>query len=266
MKHCKTCQNQLNGNFCSQCGEKVIADSDFSLIKIIGNAFGSITNLDSKIFKTLKLLLFYPGRLTAKFVEGVRVPYMKPFQIFVISNIVFFIFLQDIDLFRTPSKWFFIEDFDGIPVMDQVSAIARNQGLEISEIANKYDLKTSALAKGLIVLLIPFIALIGKLLNPKRSIKFGKHIIFSTHYFAFILILFVIVSQVIEAFTSDFNKWMFIIPITVIMLIYYILGIKYFYKNSWIGSALKGVAGVFLINLCIQFYKMMINLLVLNTL
>lgn len=263
---CKNCNNEINGKYCSQCGEKIIDDSDLTIKSIIGQAIGSITNFDSKLFKTLKLLFFYPGKLTSKFVEGVRVPYMKPFQIFVISNIIFFIFLAEVDLFRTPSKWFFVEDFDGIKVMEKVRQICGKSGLEETEIAFKYDKKSSDLAKGLIVFLIPFIAIIGKLLNPSREIVFGKHIVFSTHYFSFVLLMFVIVSEIIKMLTNNFNKWLFIIPITLLMIIYYSIGLKKFYHTSWIMAVLKGIVGVFLINVFIQFYRVLINLISLNTL
>lgn len=263
---CRNCKNKFNNKYCNQCGEKVIDDSDLTIKSIVGQAIGSITNFDSKLFKTLILLLFYPGKLTSKFVEGVRVPYMKPFQIFVISNIIFFIFLSEIDLFRTPSKWFFVEDFDGIKVMEAVRKISKESGLTEAEIAFKYDKKSSDLAKGLIVFLIPFIALIGKILNPNRKIVFGKHVVYATHYFSFVLLMCVSVNSLVQVLTNTFSKWSFIIPITLVMIVYYVVGLKIFYKNRWLSAVWKGILGVFLINIFIQFYRVVINLLSLNTL
>lgn len=262
---CKNCNNDFKGKYCNQCGEKIIDETSFSLTNILAQAFGSITNIDSKLFKTLKLLFFYPGKLTTKFIEGVRVPYMKPFQIFVISNIIFFIFLSDIDLFRTPSKWFFVQDFDGIRVLDIVKQISEESGMKKAQIAIKYDQRSSDLAKGLIVILIPFIALIGKLLNPIKKFEFGKHIVFSTHYFSFVLFMCVVISMIVNISFLKTSKFYYIIPITSIMLIYYIVGLNKFYQNSWVMSVLKGVAGVFLINIFIQFYRVLINLISLHT-
>lgn len=263
---CKNCHAELHGDYCSKCGEKRIEDSDFTLGSIFGQAIGSITNFDSKLFKTFKLLLFFPGALTRKYTEGIRVPYMKPFQVFVVSNILFFIFLSETDLFRTPSQWFFIEEFDGIRVLDKVRQISDKTGLAKTEIAFKYDSRSSNLAKGLIFLLVPFIALAIKLLIPRRSIPFGKHIIFSTHYFSFVLLLCVIVSQIIKLTIEDFNKWLFIIPITVLTTVYLILGFKSYYKINWIAAILKGMIGVMSIMILIQFYRMYINIISLNTL
>jgi hypothetical protein len=106
---------------------------------------------------------------------------MKPFQIFVICNILFFIFFSEIDIFRTPSKWYFQDNFNGVKVMEQVN-----------EIAILYDKKSSDLAKGLIILLIPFIGLINWLLNIKRKDAYGKHLIMAIHYFSFVLLIAVL--------------------------------------------------------------------------
>lgn len=258
---CKTCNNSFEGNYCNECGEKKIFEEDFSIKNIISQAFKTVTNLDSKLFLTLKFLFFYPGKLTNKFVQGVRVPYMKPFQLFLIANVIFFFFLSKIDIFRTPSKWFFIENFDGIKVMKKVREISEQNGYEISEIASMYDLKSEILAKALIVFLIPFIALIGKILYPKHEIQFGKHIVFATHYFSFILLICVLISQILIILPIEPNRWFFIIPITFFITIYYVIGTKNFYKTKWLNAIIKGILGVILINILIHFYKMTINLI-----
>lgn len=263
---CKSCENHFVGNYCNDCGEKIIHEKDFSLRNILEQAFGSITNLDSKIFRTLKLLFFSPGSLSLKYVEGIRVPYMKPFQIFILANLLFFIFLSEIDIFRTPSKWFFVENFDGVKVMEKVNSIAEARNLSVAEIALMYDEKSSGLAKGLIIFLIPFLALISMLLTWKRKLPYGKHIIFSTHYFSFLLVFSVIWTEFVVLIGFAVNKWLLILPITFAMSVYYILGFKKFYEQNWSWAILKGIVGVFFINIFIQLYRVFINLLTLNTL
>jgi len=263
--NCKSCNNQFKGNFCNQCGEKVYASNDLTLKSIIGKIFSAFTNLDSRGFKSFQYLFFKPGLLSQKFINGERIKYLSPFQIFLIANVIFFFFLSEIDIFRTPAKWFFIENFDGIRVMDMVNEIALTKGISTQEVALLYDNLSSKLAKGLLILLIPGIALIGLLLNWRKKWLFAKHIVFATHFLAFVLLFCVIWTELVSTFFNP-NRWYFIVPITLTMVIYYIASSKLFYKDSWLMSITKGVAAVFFINILIQFYRIAINLISLNTL
>ncbi|GLR16023.1 hypothetical protein GCM10007940_06380 [Portibacter lacus] len=150
--------------------------------------------------------------------------------------------------------------------MDKVRSISEKKGLEISEIAVAYDKRSSSLAKGLIIVYIPFIALIGYLFNIKMGIAFGKHIIFATHFFSFFLFYLVIISGVNYLIDDKFNKWFFVIPTILIIPVYYAIGFKTFYRSSWLAALWKGILAVFLILILTQFYRIGINFLSLYTL
>lgn len=262
---CKNCDWPVSGKFCSQCGEKIVEARDFTLQNIAKETFGAITNLDSRFYKTFKTLFFRPGQLTIHYVEGVRVPFVKPFQVFLIANIIFFLFLSDLDVFRTPSKWYFSAENDGFGVMEKVRTIQEERSLSIEEIGFLYDQLSSDLAKGLIVILIPFIAMISWLLNFKNNLPTGQHFIYALHYFAFVLLISVLWTQIMDLILTAHNRWYYIIPINISMFAHFIIGQKRFYKNSWILSVSKGLLGVFLIGFFIQMYRISINMISLNS-
>jgi len=264
--NCKNCNTKFEGNFCDSCGEKVVKNADFALSKISSQALDSITHLDSKLFKTIKLLLFYPGRLSTNYIEGIRIPYMKPFQIFIISNIIFFLIFSNDDLFKVPSTYFFLENYDGIKILEKVRNITTETGLNEIEIANLYDNASTNLAKGLLVFLIPLIALIGKLLNYKQKMEFGKHLIFATHFFTFVLSLFAISSLFFTLISDDLTGRMLLLPIGMAILIYYSLALKNFYYNATVLAFGKGMVGTVLIFILFSIYKMLISILALYTL
>jgi len=261
--NCKNCNSKFEGNFCNNCGEKVIKDGDFALLKIISQALDSITHLDSKLFKTLKLLLFYPGKLSKLYTEGIRIPYMKPFQIFIILNVIFFFIFSNDDIFRVPSTYFFQENYDGIKTLEKVRSISKETGLSETEIAILYDSASNNLAKGLLVFLIPIIALLGKLFNGKLKMEYGKHLIFSTHFFTFVLSLFVISSLFLVLTSNDFIKKLILILFGLGIFIYYSLAFKTFYNNSLLFAFIKGISGTFLILVLFSIYKMLISVLAL---
>lgn len=261
---CKNCLRAINGKFCAHCGEKIVEAQDFTLAHIFRETFGAITNFDSRFYKTFKTLFLRPGQLTTNFIEGVRIPYVKPFQVFLIANIIFFLFLSDLDVFRTPSKWYFTHDNDEFGVMSKVSEIQEERSISFEEVALLYDNLSSGLAKGLIFLLIPFIAIIGWVLNFKSRLPIGQHFIFAIHYFAFVLLISVIWTQVMDLVLTAHNRWYYIIPINIFMFGHYIIGQRRFYKNSWVGAIIKGIVGVFFTGFFIQMYRITINIVSLN--
>ncbi len=265
MYTCKNCNSEFVGDFCNSCGEKKYLDSDFKIKNILSQAFGAITNLDSKVLKTFKLLVQNPGILTKNYVNGVRVPYLKPFQIFLICNILFFIFLSDTDLFRTPSKWFFNQNFDlyGTKVMSEVDRVMQSNSMTMDEVRIKYDNISSDLSKSLLILLIPFIALIGVLIKVKLG--FGKHLIFATHIFSLIL-FWITILYLITTNLPVPNKWFFILPVILVSLVYYIRAIKTFYEKNILKSILYGLVGIVMLAVFIGFYRNFINILSLKLL
>ncbi|WP_452225301.1 DUF3667 domain-containing protein [Lacinutrix chionoecetis] len=260
MNICKNCQNKFSGNFCNSCGEKIISDSDFSIKNLLSQAFGAITNFDSKLLKSFKLMFKNPGSLAKKNITGIRVPYLKPFQIFVICNLIFFIFLSDTDLFRTPSKWLFNENFNffGTNVLDKVEDIMRTKNISVEAVKIEYDTISSNLSKSLLILLIPLIALIGVVINKK--LKFGKHLVFATIYFSQLLLCTTIIYLIVTNLPVP-NKWFFIVPVMLVTFGYYIISIKSFYNKNMLFSSAFGIFGMFIIAIYINLYRTFINLI-----
>jgi hypothetical protein len=58
--------------------------------------------------------------------------------------------------------------------------------MTLAEVKFEYDSISSNLSKSLLILLIPFIASIGILID--RKLKFGKQLIFATDYFSQLLL------------------------------------------------------------------------------
>lgn len=48
-------------------------------------------HFDGKFYRTFKRLVLSPGSVTRHFEQGRAVPFMKPVQLFIVSNLLFFI-------------------------------------------------------------------------------------------------------------------------------------------------------------------------------
>lgn len=90
MRHCLNCAAVLTGRYCANCGQ--IADVHVpSTQELIHEALEGITHSDSRLWRTLCLLWFKPGKLTQEFVAGRRAAYLPPFRLYLILSILFFL-------------------------------------------------------------------------------------------------------------------------------------------------------------------------------
>jgi hypothetical protein len=58
--------------------------------ELLKDAGDLLASLDSRIWKTLGLLMFRPGRLTLEYLQGKRARFVPPVRLFIASSIVFF--------------------------------------------------------------------------------------------------------------------------------------------------------------------------------
>ena len=89
---CLNCGTELKGKFCYQCGQKDIARRQ-TMGDLFTNFLGSFTSFESKFFRSLKTLLFRPGRIIADYNSGKREMYFHPARMYVFLSFIFFLFL-----------------------------------------------------------------------------------------------------------------------------------------------------------------------------
>jgi hypothetical protein len=87
---CVTCGTSVATSHCPDCGESRVRPRDLGLRKLTIEAFHSLTDVDSRLIRSIRALLFRPGALTIAYLEGPRKPYIAPFQLFLLANLLFF--------------------------------------------------------------------------------------------------------------------------------------------------------------------------------
>jgi hypothetical protein len=55
---------------------------------LVADAFAAIVNWDGRVMRTLRALLFAPGRLTVEWSAGRRAPYVTPIRLFLATGVV----------------------------------------------------------------------------------------------------------------------------------------------------------------------------------
>ena len=86
---CNSCGSENIKNFCPECGQsaKELNPDFFHLVK---SFLEDTLSFDSKIFKTLKLLMFKPGLLSKEYTLGKRAQYVYPSRLYVFISVICF--------------------------------------------------------------------------------------------------------------------------------------------------------------------------------
>ncbi|MEY4456252.1 MAG: DUF3667 domain-containing protein [Sediminibacterium sp.] len=91
-KDCLNCGTIVQGRFCQQCGQENVEVKE-SFLQLFKHFLEDLTHFDGKLWKTLKLLLFKPGKLTQFYMDGKRATYIHPIRMYLFISAVFFLFM-----------------------------------------------------------------------------------------------------------------------------------------------------------------------------
>lgn len=174
-KHiCKSCDNEFEGNYCNQCGEKIILPSDRSFRKFLSNVMVAVTFADNKFFKSLWLVIINPGFLSKEFAEGRTIKYLRPLSLFFVLNLIYFLF-PVIQLFSASLKTQLNTSYGKIAQsMVATKAVAMNLSAQSLEVL--YNQKSNGFAKLLVIVFVVIASLPLNLLYRKRNRFFTDHV------------------------------------------------------------------------------------------
>jgi hypothetical protein len=202
---CVTCDTLLVGHHCHVCGEKRADERELTLAGFARYALDAATNVDARLYVSLRRLVARPGLLTREFVAGRRRPYLGPLQLFLLSNLVFFLLLQlgwgtsvfttDLVYHRTQPVYggtadrlvaervgAFERPSPGAPFAARLELLTEEQ----ADFRERFNAAQPRYANSLVILMVPLFALLLRLL--RRQSLFVRELVFSLHFFAFLLL------------------------------------------------------------------------------
>jgi hypothetical protein len=96
---CLNCGSVVTGHYCGQCGQK--AHVHRSLSAIGHDIMHGVLHLDGKLWNTLPLLTFKPGKLTRRYIAGERAKFVSPMAMFLFSVFAMFAVFQMVGISPT---------------------------------------------------------------------------------------------------------------------------------------------------------------------
>jgi len=189
---CPSCGNQTVGTFCGDCGEKEVTAKDYALRHYLKELVAAVTLLESKVFRSVWLVLSRPGFLSSEYFMGRRVRYMKPLQLFVFLNVVYYfsLTLYQATTFTTPlGTQLHMNNYYPAYASTRVAQKLQEKRIGYEILESKYNQRTSVLSRTLIFLLIPIFAALFYALFFRKRKYLVEHIVVATHFWSFSLVL-----------------------------------------------------------------------------
>jgi len=279
---CRNCGATLAGAYCSACGQKRLDARDNTLRHLLKQAFQQLTEIDGKLLRSLRLLLFSPGRLSREYMDGRRARYASPISLFLLANVLYF-FAPAITDFNLP----FVNQVPAATAqaaLDPAAAdyaqqkahfahwggqvhsrwtaalverkrhahAATQPGYDLRALARDYDAESGVVGKTLIIVHVPIIAMILALAYWRRRHYFVEHFVFSLHVFTFLLLFgqLVVASLNWVAAHVDFDlprplAMAIALAMVATVLGYFTQACRVAYRTGWPGALLGLGAVVF---------------------
>jgi hypothetical protein len=90
MDRCVSCDASLSGPYCSRCGEHALEPEALTLRHFLVHTVAhELIHVDGALWRTLRLLLTRPGRLSLEYAAGRRRPYVNPFRLLLIAIVAY---------------------------------------------------------------------------------------------------------------------------------------------------------------------------------
>jgi hypothetical protein len=266
---CPSCGHSSDGQFCSVCGEDKRRIKNYSLVGHLGEAFKVVTNIESGFFRSFRTLITRPGLLTAEYFAGRRKLYLKPLQLFLFCNIIFF-FVQSYTRFNTLSTPLYVH-IQQLPYSHyaraKVAKVIAERGVSFKEYQARFDATIESQSKTLIILMIPMFAVLLQALYWRAGRYFVEHLVFSIHFFSCFLLLLsadlllmTAIARLARRVTAlaaifDSDHWSTVLLLAA-CLGYLLVAVRRVYKQGWVNTVLKCVVLIAGIMFVVQLYRL----------
>lgn len=254
---CPNCDTEITGPFCAGCGQQQ-SHLQRPIWSLAGELLEDLFRLDSRVLRTLFVLLFKPGHLTTEHFAGRRARYTPPVRLYLVISFLFFFLMSgisgiDATVLRSEeptvqldkgSLDLALQDLD-LPWLDETSQQALGKVFEeqVNKSIKLFEENPSALFNQLMDLLsaamffmLPVFTVFLKLLYLGSGVYYAEHLLLAVHNHCF-LFLALLLSTLIERITSTWLPLDSLIELWI--PVYIFLSLKFTYQQSYWLTSIK---------------------------
>jgi hypothetical protein len=204
---CASCGQQFAGRYCTACGEEVLDPQKLTVRHFITDSLvPELVNLDGRVWRTLRFLLFRPGYLALEYAAGRRRGYVKPLRVLLVAIVVYALSTQSgttitlrfgqVVLSVAPVSVPLGRSIDGTLVnIDRFGVLERLFTAKLGavesasdDVRRRFNEMLGDFATPLSFASVFLLAITLYLLFRRRRPLFVEHAVFSMHYFSFVLL------------------------------------------------------------------------------
>ena len=233
MPHCKNCHSELEGTYCSRCGQRDI-DLERPIWRLIADILNETFEVDGRSALTVKALFLSPGLLTCEFLAGRRRTYTSPLRLYLAISILFFVF----------AAWAAQSGIMLEPGQDPRLDAAVQAGFLSDDLPR------------LMCVLLPVFALLLKMVYSNRL--YFDHLIFSLHLHSAAYAILAMMMP-LEALANRHIILMVLqVAILVYFLAYFVIAMRRVYQSGWLAVSARSTLVLFV-------YVIVVSVVIENT-
>jgi Protein of unknown function (DUF3667) len=263
VRRCLNCGAALTGRFCANCSQAADVHVP-STRELLHEALEGITHSDSRLWRTLHLLWFKPGKLTQEFVAGRRAAYLPPFRLYLVLSVIFFLVASSMP--NTQVKFVSLDDLSDAsakaapPDCAKVDAarfefrlFGRDWAPQIKHACNEIARDNGAnllhvffaAAPKVMFIFLPLIAFLHMLMYWRPRHRYAEHLLFFLYVHAFFFSLMTVV--ILSADAADawprLDPALSLVPLLLWSLpLYTVLAMRRVFGRSWAATLFKAAA------------------------
>ncbi|MEM7763600.1 MAG: DUF3667 domain-containing protein [Pseudomonadota bacterium] len=196
--HCNNCGFELRAtdHYCPNCGQSVTSGRDRSFAHLMRASFVEVASVDSRLWRSLRALFSKPGFLSREYQLGRRRRFLSPIGIFLLANLLYFLAPPISDLQLTLEQQYKLQFYRGW-ITGWVDGYIADTGSTFEAVARHYELRIAELAKLMVILHVPLLALFSMLAFIDKRLYYADHVVIAFHYFAFLMLYLITTSAIV---------------------------------------------------------------------
>lgn len=218
---CANCGAPMHGEYCVACGQRRFRPEDRRFAHLVAESVGALTDLDGRLWRSLRALMLQPGRIARDWFDGRRAAWISPIRLFLLANLVYFLLpvVSDLSLplhnqVRGDTYRSFAAEACADPASNEKcnwggqmhsrlteplflhklarerrTAAARGERFDPAAFEQRYNARSADIGKMLVIVHVPFVALALSLVAWRRRRYYAEHFVVALGLVTFVLVL-----------------------------------------------------------------------------